>query len=230
MVLPAAVTRDSSAGKILIADPDDAARAAYRASLITDEFDVVEAADGRQALVRALMRAPATVITELRLPLLDGFALCEILREDLATSRVPLVIVTREHDRSTLDRARRVADVVLAKPAHATELIATVRHLILRKAETLAESTAASVCGDTTIARSRQLVRRHTRYQTTTPPAVPPELVCPACSGLLQYEHSFVGGVNARLTEQWDYYFCPREMIRYQYRQRTRKLRRLGDQ
>jgi hypothetical protein len=57
---------------------------------------------------------------------------------------------------------------------------------------------------------------------------VPPPLVCPACDRALQYVRSHVGGVSERLPEQWDYYTCHGACGTFQYRQRTRRVRRVA--
>jgi hypothetical protein len=75
--------------------------------------------------------------------------------------------------------------------------------------------------------RSRALSRSFIREDTTTPPQPPPQLVCPGCDQPLTYQHSHVGGVSERHREQWDYFECLNGCGRFQYRQRTRKLRRL---
>jgi len=67
----------------------------------------------------------------------------------------------------------------------------------------------------------------HARFTTTTPPALPPQLVCPLCDCPLTYEHSHIGGVNASHTEQWDRYVCGSSCGTFEYRQRTRKLSRV---
>jgi len=53
-------------------------------------------------------------------------------------------------------------------------------------------------------------------------------LVCPNCDRALQYVRSHVGGVSARLSEQWDYYTCHGACGTFQYRQRTRRLRQVA--
>jgi hypothetical protein len=45
---------------------------------------------------------------------------------------------------------------------------------------------------------------------------------------MLTYERSHIGGVSERNSEQWDYYECPSGCGTFQYRQRTRKLRRVS--
>jgi hypothetical protein len=74
----------------------------------------------------------------------------------------------------------------------------------------------------------RALSRQFSREDTTTPPDAPPALVCPACDQPLLYMRSHVGGVSERHREQWDYFDCPNGCGSFQYRQRTRKLRRVA--
>jgi hypothetical protein len=74
---------------------------------------------------------------------------------------------------------------------------------------------------------SRLLIRAHRRFDTSTPPVAPPLLCCPNCDQPLQYVSSHIGGVNARFSEQWDYYACHNGCATFEYRQRTRRLRRV---
>src|SRR6476660_4264152 len=69
-------------GRILVVEPDDEARALYSELLHRAGCEVVEASDGREALVKAFAQTPTLVVTETRLPMLDGYALCEVLRAD----------------------------------------------------------------------------------------------------------------------------------------------------
>ena len=117
--------------RILVADAEADARVLYRHTF--SDCDVVEAADGRDALVKALVRQPSLVITELRLPLVDGVAFCEILRRDRTTADVPILVVTAEARPSEVQRARRAgADVVLAKPTPLQTLAVEARRLLLQ--------------------------------------------------------------------------------------------------
>jgi CheY-like chemotaxis protein len=103
--------------RVLVVDPDADTRALYREVFHANGWDVVEAADGREALAKALTRPPALVMTEVRLPFLDGYALCDILRRDRATTAVPILVVTAEARSAGVDGARTVgADAVLVKP------------------------------------------------------------------------------------------------------------------
>jgi hypothetical protein len=71
------------------------------------------------------------------------------------------------------------------------------------------------------------LKKAHLRGDTVAPPTEPPSLVCPECDRLLRYRRSHIGGVSSRYSEQWDYFECEAGCGSFQYRQRTRKLRKV---
>lgn len=229
----------SAPARIVVADADDAIRLLYRNALIGAGCDVVEAANGRAALATAFVRPPALVVTELRLPVIDGFTLCEILRLDRLTTNVPILVVTTETSPSMLARAKEAgADAVLVKPIPLETLTTKVRELFAYSKE-LRERSAIATRGSTRqlkksaepIVRSRKhqmswLARSEARERTTAPPIPPPGLTCPACRQPLHYEYSYLGRVIAKNTEQWDHFSCASCGI-FLYRQRTGKLRRI---
>jgi hypothetical protein len=51
--------------------------------------------------------------------------------------------------------------------------------------------------------------------------------VCPECNKPLKYVRSHIGGVTAQNSEQWDYFGCTGGCGTFQFRERTRKLRRV---
>ena len=117
--------------RILVADSDDAARAFYRESLKLTGCEVVDAMDGRAAVIKALVQQPSLVITETRLPLCDGYALCEVLRRDSTSRRVPIVVVTSETRLASLERARAAgADAILVKPISPETLLVVIQGLL----------------------------------------------------------------------------------------------------
>src|SRR4051812_38005116 len=102
--------------RILIADQDAETRALYRDGLFPGD-DVIEASDGREALAKAFVRVPSLVVTELRLPFVDGIDLCDILRHDVLTRSVPIIVVTNDVYPTVLERVQQAgADAVLLKP------------------------------------------------------------------------------------------------------------------
>jgi CheY-like chemotaxis protein len=187
------------------------------------------ASDGREALAKALGTPPSLVITALNLPLIDGYALCEILRRDPVTANLPILVVTGDTAPAATDRAYQMgADVVLVKPSTPEQLLSETRRLIaeskdVRVRAAVMRATAGAQGAHAAKQRGR-LSKSFVRFSTKTPPATPPDLLCPTCDQPLAYQHSFVGGVNAQHSEQWDDYLCC-GCGAFQYRHRTRTLK-----
>ena len=217
---------DRRTTRILIADADVDTLSLYREVLKDSGCDVVDAADGRDALVKALTTRPTLVITETRLPVFDGYALCKVLRHDSATRTVPILLVTTETRPTELDRARAAGvDGVLNKPVTPDALLREVQRLLERSESP--RITERPPPDSPNQQRRTSQAKAHLRAQTTTPPAPPPPLTCPSCDRPLKYKHSHLGGVSRRHAEQWDAYTCP-SCGTFEYRQRTRKLRRVS--
>ena len=226
--------------RVLLVDRDDDTRHLYREYLKQAGCEIDEAQEGREALAKALSRHYDVVVTETRLPGIDGYQLCDLLRRDATTHALPIVVVTGEAYPGDLERARRVgANVVLVKPCLAETLLLEIRRLLhaLRNPAPDrpllfegASPSAAPAQGLDRRSHDRRtsLSRAHRRGETKNPPATPPTLLCPACDRPLIYQRSHVGGVSARNPEQWDYYECPAGCGTFQFRQRTRKLRSAG--
>ena len=224
--------------RVLVADPDADTRALYQTALPLAGCEVIEASDGRDALTKALVQPPALIISEVRLPLVDGYALCEILRRDAATRSVPILIVTADARAIESDRIRKAgANAVLVKPVPPDAVLSAMRNLLTHSADGRGTSAPASAGGLANASEKAQalslehrtvLAKSHERFQTTAPPAPPPALTCPSCDRSLTYEYSHVGGVSNRHPEQWDYYVCS-TCGPFQYRQRTRKIRRVSE-
>jgi two-component system, chemotaxis family, chemotaxis protein CheY len=211
--------------RVLVVDGDADNRELYRDCFTLAGWTVTEAADGREALVQALIAKPWVVIMELRLPLIDGVSLCEILRQDEVTAAVPVLVVTSETRPSQLARAESAgADAVLIKPSTPDVVMAETERLV-RAAATKKLSTPFREL-PSRAGRRTALVKAHHRHATTMPDVPAVNLMCPSCTQPLRYQETFVGGVNSRHSERWDYYECTR-CGRFQYRYRTRKLRQV---
>jgi CheY-like chemotaxis protein len=223
----------------LVVDRDPDTRKMYAEYLRLSSCLIEEAEDGREALAKAIAYRPDVIITETRLPGINGFDLCTLLRQDEGTSAIPIVVVTSDTFGTDVRRAQMAgADAVLIKPCLPEALVAEIVRLLdqsstLReRARAVREKARDQLESNPPIARSRtgtrrtMLSRSHARHDTTTPPAAPPVLMCPSCDRPLRYLHSHIGGVSIRHQEQWDYFECPGNCGTFQYRERTRKLRR----
>jgi CheY-like chemotaxis protein len=224
-----------------IVEPDEETRDLYGEALTPVVSEIEYADDGRDALAKAIGHHPTLVITETRLAFIDGYVLCSLLRSDRLTADVAIIIVTDDDSNAGgIARAHSSgADTVLIKPVLPQTLLQAVergrscpsesspcagaprRRPDAQSVELLA--AAKSLRGQS----GRSLVRGHQQFETTAPPITPPPLRCPSCDQALQYVGSHIGGVSARLSEQWDYYACTKACGTFQYRHRTRRLRRV---
>jgi CheY-like chemotaxis protein len=239
MAAPAAGRREATL-LALIADHDADTRRMYAEFLTLSDCLIEQADDGREALAKIFSRQPDIVITETHLPGINGFELCALLRQDTATRGIPIVLVTGEMVAADMQRAETAgADAVLAKPCRPETLLAEMQRLVRLSAELRERSRAARERMQDQVTRSGTLIDRsrkrrmmlssaHARHDTTTPPITPPALMCPECAHTMRYVRSHIGGVTAQNSEQWDYYDCAAGCGTFQYRERTRKLRRVS--
>jgi len=203
---------------VLLVDRDDDTREMYAEYLTNAAITIQQAADGLDALAQATAHPPDLVVTETRLPGIDGYELCTLLRSDPRTHSIPIVVVTGDGYQVDVSHAQAAgADIVLIKPC--------LPEVLLEEMRRLTKSTSRR---ETSSRRTKPpMPRAGKRDDTQAPPAAPPFLACPACQQVLVYQRSHVGSGDGRPAEQWDYYDCPAGCGAFQYRQRTQALRRV---
>jgi DNA-binding response OmpR family regulator len=112
---------------ILVVDDEDLIRRLLRVVLETDEFDVVEAADGEMALGLVDAERPAVVVLDVMMPGLDGVEVCRRLPHD----RVKVVMLTARDDPRLERRCRDAgADAFVKKPFSSVDLLDLVAGLV----------------------------------------------------------------------------------------------------
>jgi DNA-binding response OmpR family regulator len=115
---------------VLVVDDDPAILAAVSRILQLNGYFVVSCSDGETALQLFYELTPALIVTNLRMPRLDGISLCRRIRE---TSDVPILILTAVSEEAEAARALNAgADDFVRKPFGATEFLARVRALLRR--------------------------------------------------------------------------------------------------
>jgi two-component system, chemotaxis family, chemotaxis protein CheY len=85
---------ESRPRRILVVDDEETVRTVVAASLRRAGFDVTEARDGLDAMNVSRRLQPDVIVTDLNMPRCDGQRLCEELKRDLATARIPVVVMT----------------------------------------------------------------------------------------------------------------------------------------
>ncbi len=103
--------------KVLIVDDDADNRRIVAKVLLADGYQVIEAGDGVEALVRARADLPDLIFMDLSLPLLDGWEATRQLKVDPVTQAIPVVALTAFAMRGDEEQARAAGcDDYLSKP------------------------------------------------------------------------------------------------------------------
>lgn len=140
---------------ILVVDDELPIRRFLRASLLSQGYELVEAATGNEAIAQATARQPDIILLDLGLPDIDGLEVTQRLREWTTT---PIIVLSaRGQERDKIAALEAGADDYLTKPFGVGELMARMR-VALRHAARVAEqsSDGVFVVGDLRV----DLVRR----------------------------------------------------------------------
>ena len=156
---------------ILAADDDPQLLRLVTRNLQLDGYEVIATTDGQQALERIEASAPDLVLLDVMMPRMDGFSVCQRVRE---FSAVPIIIVTaRGQDQDKVRGLDLGADDYLTKPFSVDELLARVR-AVLRRAQISHDENgrgaqAVTTIGDLTIDYAQHLVTLAGQEITLTP-------------------------------------------------------------
>jgi CheY-like chemotaxis protein len=116
---------------VLIADDDADVRLLFRMSLQRDGFDVMEAADGSQALACAFQSTPALILLDAMMPYVDGVEVCRQLKADSRTAAIPVIFVSAKMDLSSrLEKMNLPVAGCLTKPVSLRNLIQFVNTVV----------------------------------------------------------------------------------------------------
>jgi two-component system OmpR family response regulator len=116
--------------KILVVEDDTNLLAALKYNLHKENYSVVTAADGEQALEIARREKPDLIVLDVMLPRLSGFEVCRILRKELT---VPILMLTAKAEE--IDKVVGLeigADDYMTKPFSMRELLARIRAMLRR--------------------------------------------------------------------------------------------------
>jgi DNA-binding response OmpR family regulator len=119
---------------VLVADDDPDILDLVRYRLERSGYDVATAADGAEAVRLAGELSPALAVLDVMMPSLDGFEVTRRLREDPATARIPVILLTaRAQEADVQEGFDAGADDYLRKPFSPRELSARVQAVLGRR-------------------------------------------------------------------------------------------------
>ena len=103
----------------------------YVAGLLGSEYDVRQAADGREGVDAALKTVPDLIVCDVMMPVMDGLEMCRRVKQETATSHVPVILLTSNAQEN--QRAEGYdcgADAYITKPFSSKVLLSRVRNLL----------------------------------------------------------------------------------------------------
>ncbi len=154
---------------VLLVEDDPDARAMYAWYLRHSGMDVAEAAEGHKALQLAREQTPDVVVTDVRMPGVDGFELCRQLHEDPERKETPVVCLTADPPATVTRKAKEAgAEAVLTKPCLPDRLEQVVRDLYEKCRATIERARATAEQCRATLDQSQQLLAqaRETRERS----------------------------------------------------------------
>ena len=119
--------------KLLIADDEAGIRSLVRITLKSDAYEILEAADGKQALALAREHHPTLALLDVMMPNLTGFEVCRALKGDPATARTAVVMLTARASDADIEEGQAAgADEYLTKPFSPQALLRKVDEMLGR--------------------------------------------------------------------------------------------------
>ena len=142
---------ESDRPTILVVD-DNADLRRFIGTLLEGEYRILSACDGREALEKATRELPDLVVSDVMMPVMDGLELCKALKGQLATSHIPVILLTAK----SLEDQRASERVLLSRIGNLLKSRILLKEHYLETGE-----SAARPQENDFLSRFRTLVREH---------------------------------------------------------------------
>jgi CheY-like chemotaxis protein len=120
--------------RILIADDNEPNRELLEAYLADVRCEVEHSVDGQDTLAKVKSFQPDLILLDVMMPKLSGFEVCQQLKEDSATRKIMVLMVTALNEAGDIERAVKAGtDDFLSKPVNRTELLKRVENMLKLK-------------------------------------------------------------------------------------------------
>ncbi len=120
--------------RILIVDDNETNRDILRTRLRPQGYELMEAADGEEALSAARQHQPDLILLDVMMPKIDGVGVCRELKSDAGLPFIPIVLVTAKADsKDVVAGLEAGADEYLTKPVDQAALVARVKSMLRMK-------------------------------------------------------------------------------------------------
>jgi len=119
--------------RILIVDDEMDTLLPLKRSLEKEDYIVLEACNGYEAIRNSKSQIPDLIILDLMLPGMDGYDVCSRLKKDASTGNIPIIMLTAKDEVGDKVKGLEIgADDYLAKPFNLNELKARIKSVLRR--------------------------------------------------------------------------------------------------
>lgn len=116
-------------GKILVVDDDEASGSALITLLELEGFEVIYAADGQEAFLKAIAEQPDLILTDLNMPNIRGLDLIRLIKQETTLAAVPVVAMSAAEKQHLICATEAVAAAVFQKPLEFHQVVAFITAL-----------------------------------------------------------------------------------------------------
>lgn len=127
-------TEDEDKQTVLVVD-DNAEMRDMIGNILTGHYNCLYASDGKEALSSVGSHMPDLIISDFMMPVMDGIEMSDILKKNINTSTIPIILLTAKDDRETRrESLQSKIDAFISKPFDAELLLYKVAQLLDNKA------------------------------------------------------------------------------------------------
>lgn len=122
--------KSKSKYRVLVVEDDEEIRK-YICRELSGDFHMLESANGKEALAIILKKTPNLVISDVRMPEMDGLTLCRKIKQNVNINHVPVILLTsKAHEDDNLEGLSIGADAYMTKPFNIDILKKTAENII----------------------------------------------------------------------------------------------------
>lgn len=165
--------------RILIADDNEINRDILATQLATQDYELLHAADGEEALAAARDQLPDLVLLDIMMPKLNGVEVCRRLKADSALPFMPIILVTAKSDtKDVVFGLEAGADEYLIKPIDQMAVVARVKSVLrIKELHDQVRAQAAELASwnrtlEQRVAQQLSQIQRISRLKQFLPPQV----------------------------------------------------------
>ena len=127
-------TEETDAKSTVLIIEDHADVFIYLSTLLKDKYSIVHAENGVIGIQLAKEIIPDIIISDIMMPKLDGFSVCEQIKNSTSTNHIPVILLTAKANmEDKLKGLQLGADAYLYKPFHQRELLIQIEQLIQKR-------------------------------------------------------------------------------------------------